>query len=106
MGSLRRRFLLVVALLLATVPAHARVVDERFTLPVTIRHPAAGEVRHDVSVVVFRETERRRAPFLVLLHGRDATAAGRAAIGSVRYTSNSRYFVSLGFAVFVPTRIG
>lgn len=42
----------------------------------------------------------------MLLHGREVTAAGRAGLGSVRYTGNSRYFVSLGFAVFVPTRIG
>lgn len=50
------RLLLLIPLLLGVAPAQARVIDEQFTLPVTVRHPAAGEVRQDVSVVVFRDT--------------------------------------------------
>ena len=93
-------------LLLVALPARGQVVEEQFTLPVTIRHAQVGEMQHGIPVTVFRDTRRARSPFLVLGHGRDATATGRAQLGRARFTSNSRYFVSLGFAVFVPTRIG
>ena len=97
---------LLVALLSLSTGATANVVEERLTLNVTIRHAELGEVRHPVVVTVFRDTRRARSPFLVLGHGRAVTDSERAALGRARYTDNSRYFVGLGFTVFVPTRIG
>jgi dienelactone hydrolase len=93
------------ALMLAGT-AEARVVVEDVTVPVTITRPGQDPLRHDLPVSIFRETSRPRAPFLVLGHGRAATAEERAAMGRARYTPNSQYFVSLGFVVLVPTRIG
>ena len=50
--------------------------------------------------------DRAKAPFLVLNHGRPAQPDEYAKMGRVRFTDNARWFVSKGFAVFVPTRIG
>jgi dienelactone hydrolase len=86
--------------------ARAEVVEQLLSVPVVIRHARLGEIRADIPVAVFRDTARARSPYLLLGHGRAASAADRAAMGRARYTENSRYFVSLGFAVFVPTRIG
>jgi hypothetical protein len=45
------------------------------------------------------------APYLVLNHGRPANG-NLAGMQRQRYSDNSRYFVSLGFVVLVPTRVG
>lgn len=57
-----------------------------------------------IKVTVFREVTREKAPYLVLNHGRPASAAGFATIKRQRYSDNSRYFVSLGFVVLIPAR--
>jgi dienelactone hydrolase len=86
--------------------AGAAIVEELVHVPVTVMHEGRGEVRRDLPVMVFRDDARARAPFVVLGHGRAASATTNAAMGQVRYTANSRYLVTLGFTVFVPTRIG
>ena len=43
-------------------------------------------------------------PILILNHGRSGTDRSQPA--RFRYTQQARFFVKLGFAVFVPTRIG
>ncbi len=86
--------------------ARAAIVEEQVTLPVTVRHGSQAETRRDLTVTVFRDDARPRAPFLVLGHGRPVSAAQRAALGRSRYAETSHYLVSLGFTVFVPTRIG
>lgn len=98
--------LLGASLLLAAGTAAAAVVEELVRIPVTLRHEILGEIRHELPVTIFRDDARPRAPFVVLGHGRATSAAANAALGQARYTPNSRYLVSLGFAVFVPTRIG
>jgi dienelactone hydrolase len=100
------RILLAAALLLAARGAGAAIVEELVHVPVMVRHEILGEVRHELPVTVFRDDARPRAPFVVLGHGRATSATANAALGQARYTANSRYLVSLGFAVFVPTRIG
>lgn len=100
------RILLAAALLLAARGAGAAIVEELVHVPVVVRHEILGEVRHELPVTVFRDDARPRAPFVVLGHGRATSATANAALGQARYTANSRYLVSLGFAVFVPTRIG
>src|SRR5205823_11871942 len=60
----------------------------------------------NIHVTVWRDDSRAKAPFLILNHGRPATAANFAKMGRQRYVENSQYFVSLGFVVFIPTRVG
>jgi dienelactone hydrolase len=99
---------LLTALLFLSIGQNVRaqVIEEQFNLPVAIRHATAGEVRQEVVVTVFRDSRRPRSPYLVLGHGRAPKPEDRAGMGRARFTANSQYFVSLGFAVFVPTRIG
>jgi dienelactone hydrolase len=100
------RLIATFAFLCISFGSQAQVVEEQFSLPVTIRHSTMGEVRQDITVTVFRDSRRPRSPYLILGHGRAGAASERAALGRARYTANSQYFASLGFAVFVPTRIG
>lgn len=64
-------------------------------------------IAREITVTVFEERGRARYPLLVLNHGRPGTAAAvRQTYGRVRYPEASRHFASLGYSVWVPTRIG
>jgi len=84
----------------------AAVVEEVIEVPVSVKTIYQQQVNQSIKVTVFREDTREKAPYLVLNHGRPATAAGFANMKRQRYSGNSRYFVSLGFVVLVPTRVG
>jgi dienelactone hydrolase len=102
-----RKAALAAALLsLAAAPVHAAIVEDVVEVPVSVRTIYNQEVAHRITVTIWRDDERTKAPFLVMNHGRPANAAAFATMGRVRYSENSRYFVSKGFVVAVPTRIG
>lgn len=101
----RNHLLLLSALLLPGV-SFAAVVEEVLEVPVSVRTIYGQEVNQAIKVTVFRDDQRDKAPYLILNHGRPATAAGFANMKRQRYSDNSRYFVSLGFVVLVPTRVG
>ncbi len=92
----------VAATAIAMPPARS-LVEDVATVPV--RFGAAG-LRRDLVVTVVRREGDARAPWLVLLHGRAAEQSERARLGRVDYPANARYLAGLGFAVFIPTRIG
>src|SRR4051812_2192481 len=79
---------------------------EVVVFPVTATNMYGMTVSQPIKLTVFRDDERPRSPFLVLNHGRPAKAADFVKLGRVRYSDNAKYFVSKGFAVFVPTRLG
>jgi len=84
----------------------AAVIEEVIEVPVSVKTIYGQETNQSIKLTVFREDTREKAPYLVLNHGRPATAAGFANMKRQRYSENSRYFVSLGFVVLVPTRVG
>ena len=86
--------------------AHALVVESLIELPVEVKDKKGQAVSQTIPVTVIRDTATARAPFLILNHGRAPYAEDRAKLGRARYSENARYFVSLGYAVFVPTRVG
>jgi dienelactone hydrolase len=86
--------------------SQSRTVEEVLELPVSATNMYGMVVSQPIKLTVFRDDERLRSPFLVLNHGRPAKAADFVKLGRVRYSDNARYFVSKGFAVFVPTRLG
>jgi dienelactone hydrolase len=86
--------------------AGAAIVEEIIQLPVRVTDMRGTAVNHTITVTIFRESGWARSPFLILNHGRSSSEAERAKLGRARFTNNARYFVSKGFAVFVPTRIG
>lgn len=96
-----------VAGLLWTSSAHARLIEEVIKVPVKVADNYGKEVAQDIVVTIFYDnTAPKPYPLLVLGHGRDGEAAGRAAMGRARYSVNSRWFTRLGFMVAVPTRVG
>lgn len=99
----------LVAALALTAPAPpsaAKAAEEVIELSVKVGNAYGRVFEHPLTVTIFRESERPRSPFLILNHGRPAKAADFAKMGRVKFTDNAKYFVSKGFAVFVPTRIG
>jgi dienelactone hydrolase len=106
MSSSTAKSALAGAFLFFSPLAHASVSESHFALPVTVTDRFGRVLSQDIRVTVFRDPARARSPFLVLNHGRAAAPQDREKLGRARYAANSRYFVSLGYAVFVPTRIG
>jgi len=103
---MRLNYLLHILTLCLPSLSLAAVIEEVIEVPVSVKTIYGQEVNQSIKVTVFREDTREKAPYLVLNHGRPPTAAGFANMKRVRYSENSRYFVSLGFVVFVPTRVG
>jgi dienelactone hydrolase len=96
------------AILAICAPAlsHAAVLEEVIEVPVSVRTIHGREASQNIKVTVFRDDRREKAPYLVLNHGRPASEADFPRMGRQRFAENSRYFVNLGFVVFVPTRVG
>ncbi len=98
--------LAALALLGAPAPAEALIVESLIELPVQVKDRKGQVVSHTIPVNVTRNTTKARAPFLIYNHGRAPTAAERTKPGRMRLGDNARYFVTLGYTVFTPTRIG
>jgi dienelactone hydrolase len=87
--------------------AHAKLVEEVIKVPVKVANNYGKEVEQDIVVTIFHDDAVPKPyPLLVLGHGRDGYADGRAAMGRVKYSANSRWLTRLGFMVAVPTRVG
>ncbi len=84
----------------------AGFIEETLQVPVEVEAVGGRVARQDIAVTVVRGTQAGRRPFLVLLHGRGASAAERSAMGLQTYPANSRYFAARGFVVLIPTRVG
>jgi dienelactone hydrolase len=97
--------LAAVGCLLHPPMAQAAVVEEVITAPVSLNTIYGGH-HQEIVVTVFRDDQRQASPYLVLNHGRVSNEKQRMKQGRQRYSEISRYFVSLGVSVLVPTRIG
>jgi len=102
----RKRIALCSVLALFAADGFAKDVEEVVDVPVSVKNMYGREFAQSVKVTVFRDDQRDKSPFLLLNHGRPAQSADFVKMGRQRYTESSRYFVSKGFAVFVPTRLG
>jgi len=101
-----RRSALCLALALLATSSIAREVEQVIELPVSVKNMYGREFSRNIKVTVFRDDAREKSPFLVLNHGRPSQPEDLVKMGRQRFSDNSRYFVSKGFAVFVPTRMG
>jgi dienelactone hydrolase len=102
-----RKIALLAALLALAAGAHARLAEEQMDLPVRVQDAFGKTIEQTIKVTVFSDsTNPKPAPVLVLNHGRAAEPEERAMLGRVRNTEAARFFVSRGFIVAVPTRIG
>ncbi|MDB5644093.1 MAG: dienelactone hydrolase [Hyphomicrobiales bacterium] len=85
--------------------ASAEIVEKVVKLPVRVS--ADGEtITREITLTVLRDDARKKSPFMILNHGRSPTAEGRAKFGRAVFRDQTRYFVQLGYAVFLPTRVG
>jgi dienelactone hydrolase len=91
---------------LCSVTVHAAVVEEVVQIPVTVKNLQSQPERVTMTLTIFRDTARPKAPFVIINHGRAGSSVERARTDRYRYTENSQWFVSKGFAVFLPTRVG
>jgi dienelactone hydrolase len=105
-GRAHCAFAVFLALIALAPPSAAKNVEEVIEIPVKVASIYGRVYEHPIKVTVFRESDRSRSPFLILNHGRPAKVADFAKMGRVRFADNAKYFVSLGFVVFVPTRVG
>jgi len=101
-----RAVLAFLAFFFASASAHAAVVEEIIQIPIQTKDIYHQAHQHTITVTIWRDADRAKSPFLVLNHGRAGTTEGRARLARSRYPDASRYFVSKGFAVFIPTRTG
>ncbi len=96
----------LVAVLLLPVAAAAKTVSHVVDVTVTVKNIYGREFTQPIKVTIWRDDRRARAPLLILNHGRSGNPEAQKALGRAAYTENSRYFVSKGFVVAVPTRVG
>ena len=95
-----------IAMMCPPTIAEVAISEEVVEIPVTVTSWSGHDFQHSITVTIFRDKEKALSPFLILNHGRAVREADRRKMGRSRYLENSRYFVSKGFAVFVPTRVG
>jgi dienelactone hydrolase len=96
----------LLAVLLTADEAWSAPIEEVVELPVEVHDNDDRLVSHRMTVTIFRDGTRAPSPFLILNHGRVGDRLARDRLGRVTYESNARYLVALGFAAFVPTRVG
>lgn len=104
-----RRFLLLSFAAVVGWPfaAHAEEVSERvLKVPVRVTDSYGKRIEREITVTVFEIPGRASYPLLVFNHGRAVDAVGRFKMGRARYSQASLWFASLGYSVWVPTRIG
>src|SRR5262245_8167225 len=95
-----------IALAFGPAAANAKILQDTIEVPVQVVDAHGRNVKHSIKVATFHDDVRANAPFLILNHGRAGRPNQRAEMKIERYFQNAHYFVSRGFAVFIPTRIG
>jgi dienelactone hydrolase len=105
--DLARIFVAAASLLAAASSTQARLREEQIDVPVKVQDGYGKTIEHTIKVTVFADDANPKpAPVLVLNHGRASDPEDRVKLGRARYTDASRYLVTRGFIVAVPTRIG
>lgn len=99
--------ILFIIFLALSQTGHAKIIEKVVDLPVEVKNIYGQTFKQTIKVTIFMEnTKSALSPFMILNHGRAAHEADRIKLGRAKYTENAKYFVSKGFIVFVPTRVG
>ena len=85
---------------------NAKIIQELIELPVDVSDFRGQVVKHRIKLTIVRDDAKVSSPFLILNHGRGATREINAARNVASFRANARYFVSKGFTVFMPLRVG
>jgi dienelactone hydrolase len=87
----------------------ARIIEEIIEVPVSVSNSNFTnnpKFEQKITVTIWRDEAIKKAPYLLFSHGRAGTDQERGKFGRSSEKKNSEYFVSKGFAVILPTRIG
>jgi dienelactone hydrolase len=87
----------------------ARIIEEIIEVPVSVSNSNFTnnpKFEQKIIVTIWRDDSVKKSPYLLFSHGRAGTDQERGKFGRSSEKRNSEYFVSKGFAVILPTRIG
>jgi len=87
----------------------ARIIEEIIEVPVSVSNSNYAnnpKFEQKITVTIWRDDSVKKSPYLLFNHGRAGTDHERANFGRSSYKDNSEYYVSKGFVVILPTRIG
>ena len=100
---------LILILFLFCNSSFARIIEEIIEVPVSVSNSNFTnnpKFEQKITVTIWRDDAIKKAPYLLFSHGRAGTDKERADFGRASYKGNSEYYVSKGFVVILPTRIG
>ena len=87
----------------------ARIIEEIIKVPVSVTNSIYAnnpKFEQEITVTIWRDDSIKKSPYLLFSHGRAGTDQERASFGRSSERKNSEYFISKGFTVILPTRIG
>jgi dienelactone hydrolase len=100
---------LILILFLFCNSSFARIIEEIIEVPVSVSNSNFTnnpKFEQKITVTIWRDDAIKKAPYLLFSHGRASTDQERGKFGRSSEKRNSEYFVSKGFTVILPTRIG
>jgi len=100
---------LILILFLLCNSSFARIIEEIIEVPVSVSNSNFTnnpKFEQKITVTIWRDDAIKKAPYLLFSHGRAGTDQERGKFGRSSEKRNSEYFVSKGFTVILPTRIG
>jgi dienelactone hydrolase len=100
---------LILILFLFCNSSFARIIEEIIEVPVSVSNSNFTnnpKFEQKITVTIWRDDAIKKAPYLLFSHGRAGTDQEREKFGRSSEKRNSEYFVSKGFTVILPTRIG
>jgi dienelactone hydrolase len=100
---------LILILFLFCNSSFARIIEEIIEVPVSASNSNFTnnpKFEQKITVTIWRDDAIKKAPYLLFSHGRAGTDQERGKFGRSSEKRNSEYFVSKGFTVILPTRIG
>ena len=100
---------LILILFLFCNSSFARIIEEIIKVPVSATNSIYAnnpKFEQEITVTIWRDDSIKKAPYLLFSHGRAGTDQERASFGRSSYKNISEYYISKGFVVILPTRIG
>ncbi len=86
--------------------ARAEIIEETVRLAIKIDNANPLLRERQMVLTIVRDDRRKKAPYIMIHHGRPESPARFAVMGQQKYPANANYFVAKGFVVLIPTRIG
>ena len=87
----------------------AKIIEEIIKVPVSVTNSIYAnnpKFEQEITVTIWRDDSIKKSPYLLFSHGRAGTDQERVSFGRSSERKNSEYFISKGFTVILPTRIG